>query len=87
MVKRHRAGQDQMPADACDCHHHIYDSKYPIAPTATLKPGDAKARTTSSCRSASARRRSVVVQPSTYGTDNSCTLDGMAQLGTRARHR
>ena len=26
--------------------------------------------------------RTVVVQPSTYGTDNSCTLDGMAQLGS-----
>ena len=33
----------KMPADACDCHHHIYDGRFPIAPSATLKPGDAKA--------------------------------------------
>jgi predicted TIM-barrel fold metal-dependent hydrolase len=26
-----------------------------------------------------------VVQPSTYGTDNSCTLDGMAKLGSAVR--
>src|SRR6267154_3216956 len=29
------------PANACDCHMHIYDAKYPIAPTAALKPPDA----------------------------------------------
>jgi predicted TIM-barrel fold metal-dependent hydrolase len=29
--------------------------------------------------------RAVVVQPSTYGTDNSCTLDAVAQFGAVAR--
>jgi predicted TIM-barrel fold metal-dependent hydrolase len=29
--------------------------------------------------------RTVVVNPSTYGTDNACTLDALAQLGERAR--
>jgi hypothetical protein len=24
------------PANACDCHMHIYDAKYPIAPTERL---------------------------------------------------
>jgi len=75
----------KMPADACDCHHHIYDSKYPIAPTATLKPGDAKAADYKLLQKRIGTTRSVVVQPSTYGTDNSCTLDGMAQLGTTSR--
>src|SRR6266536_1443469 len=28
------------PANACDCHMHIYDAKYPVAPNATLKPAD-----------------------------------------------
>jgi predicted TIM-barrel fold metal-dependent hydrolase len=71
----------KVPADACDCHHHIYDSKYPIAPTATLKPGDATADDYRALQKRIGTARSVVVQPSTYGTDNSCTLDGMAQLG------
>jgi hypothetical protein len=26
------------PANATDCHFHIYDSSFPIAPYATLKP-------------------------------------------------
>src|SRR3974377_1821135 len=30
------------PANACDCHMHIYDSRFPVAPNATLKPADAK---------------------------------------------
>ena len=29
--------------------------------------------------------RVVIVQPSVYGTDNSCTLDAIKQLGSRAR--
>jgi predicted TIM-barrel fold metal-dependent hydrolase len=29
--------------------------------------------------------RTVVVTPSTYGTDNTCTLDALAQLGDSAR--
>jgi D-galactarolactone isomerase len=75
----------KMPADACDCHHHIYDSKFPIAPTATLKPADAKVPDYRLLQKRIGTTRSVVVQPSTYGTDNSCTLDGMAQLGATAR--
>jgi predicted TIM-barrel fold metal-dependent hydrolase len=75
----------KMPADACDCHHHIYDSKFPIAPSATLKPGDAKVADYQALQKRNGTTRSVVVQPSTYGTDNSCTLDGMAQLGPASR--
>jgi len=75
----------KMPADACDCHHHIYDSKFPIAPSATLKPGDAKAADYQALQKRIGTTRSVVVQPSTYGNDNSCTLAGMAQLGPASR--
>jgi len=70
-----------MPAGACDCHHHIYDARFPIAPSATLKPADAKPADYRLLQKRIGTTRSVVVQPSTYGTDNSCTLDGMAQLG------
>src|SRR3954449_1614481 len=70
------------PQNACDCHMHIYDSRFPIAPSATLKPADAKADDYRLLQKRIGTTRSVVVQPSTYGTDNSCTLDGMAQLGS-----
>ena len=30
-----------MPANACDCHHHIYGSQYKVDPRSTLRPADA----------------------------------------------
>ena len=31
----------KVPANACDCHHHIYGSQYKVDPRTTLRPGDA----------------------------------------------
>jgi hypothetical protein len=31
----------EAPPNACDCHHHIYDARYPVDPKAVLRPGDA----------------------------------------------
>ena len=74
-----------LPAGATDCHHHIYDARFPVDGRATLRPADA---TVSDYRQLQARlgtSRSVVVQPSTYGTDNSCLVEALAQLGSSAR--
>jgi D-galactarolactone isomerase len=73
------------PANACDCHMHIYDSRFPIAPNATLKPADAKPDDYRLLQKRIGTTRNVVVTPSTYGTDNSCTLDAMAKLGSNIR--
>src|SRR3954447_25051934 len=73
------------PQNACDCHMHIYDSRFPIAPSATLKPADAKTDDYRLLQKRIGTSRNVVVQPSTYGTDNSCTLDGMGKIGPTAR--
>jgi D-galactarolactone isomerase len=75
----------KVPANACDCHHHIYGSQYKVDPKSTLRPGDA---TVDDCRALQKRigtTRNVIVTPSTYGTDNSCTLDALATLGASAR--
>ncbi len=73
------------PAIACDCHMHIYDSRFPAAPTATLKPPDAHVEDYRLLQQRIGTTRNVVVQPSTYGTDNSCTLDAIAKIGATAR--
>jgi D-galactarolactone isomerase len=73
------------PANACDCHMHIYDAKYPIAPTATLKPSDATVADYKLLQGRMGTTRNVVVTPSTYGTDNRITLDAIAQIGPTAR--
>src|SRR5260370_24955102 len=42
------------PPNSCDCHHHIYDARYPVDPKAVLRPGDAWSRITALFRSGSA---------------------------------
>lgn len=73
------------PANACDCHMHIYDAKYPIAPSATMKPPDATVADYKLLQGRIGTTRSVVVTTSTYGTDNRITLDAIAQIGPTAR--
>ena len=73
------------PPNACDCHIHIYDSRFPFAPNAKLRPPDATVDDYRRLQKRIGTTRTVVVTPSTYGTDNSCTLDAIAELGGTAR--
>jgi|SRR5215472_7075432 len=73
------------PANAADCHHHIYDAKYPVDPRSTLRPGDASVEDYRALQRRIGTSRNVIVQPSTYGTDNSCTLDALVAFGPTAR--
>jgi D-galactarolactone isomerase len=79
------APQLKAPAHACDCHMHIYDSRFPVAPSATLRPADAPVDAYRLLQQRLGTTRAVVVTPSTYGTDNRCTLDALAQFGDIAR--
>jgi predicted TIM-barrel fold metal-dependent hydrolase len=73
------------PANAADCHHHIYDARYPVDPKAVLRPGDALVEDYRALQRRIGTTRHVIVQPSTYGTDNACTLDALAAFGAEAR--
>jgi predicted TIM-barrel fold metal-dependent hydrolase len=73
------------PAGAADCHHHIYDAKYPVDPRATLRPADASVEDYRALQRRIGTSRNVIVQPSTYGTDNRCTLDALVAFGPTAR--
>jgi predicted TIM-barrel fold metal-dependent hydrolase len=75
----------QPPPNAADCHHHIYDSRFPIAPQAVLKPADATVADYRKLQQRLGTARNVVVQPSTYGTDNRCMLDALAHFGPQSR--
>ncbi|MEK8052981.1 amidohydrolase family protein [Ideonella sp. DXS22W] len=75
----------RVPADACDCHHHIYDRRHPWAPEATLKPGDALVADYRQLQKRIGTSRNVIVQPSSYGTDNRLLMASLAQFGGRAR--
>ncbi|HEV2676263.1 MAG TPA: amidohydrolase family protein [Aliidongia sp.] len=70
------------PALTCDCHIHVYDPAKPVAPTAA-GPGPAWADV-DAYRTVQRRlglTRAVVVQSTAYGTDNSCAVEAIAELG------
>ncbi len=73
------------PPGACDTHMHFYDARYPTAKTALITPPDASVADYRKLQARLGLTRNVVVQPTTYGTDNRCTLEAMAALGPSAR--
>lgn len=70
------------PKGACDTHMHVYDKRYPTAPTAAFTPADALVTDYRAVKESLGLSRTIVIQPSTYGTDNRCTLDAIAALGS-----
>ena len=73
------------PANATDCHHHVYNAKYPVDPKATLRPADASVEDYRALQKRIGTTRNVLVQPSTYGTDNRAHLEALAAFGPTAR--
>jgi predicted TIM-barrel fold metal-dependent hydrolase len=73
------------PSLASDCHIHVYDSRFPVAANAMLLPPDAHVDDYRVVQRRIGTTRTVVVQPSTYGTDNRCMLNALASLGAEAR--
>ena len=74
-----------VPAGACDCHIHVYEPGYALAPTATFTPPHAPATQYIDLQRALGFQRVIVVQPTGYGFDNTCTLAAIARLGDGAR--
>jgi 2-pyrone-4,6-dicarboxylate lactonase len=74
------------PPAACDCHVHVIGPKrrFPLPRERRYTPMDAPVGQLAAMLKRLGLSRVVIVQPSFYGFDNSCTLDGMAQL-TNAR--
>jgi len=71
-----------VPANATDCHHHIYDSHYPVAPNAALRPPDALVSDYRALQGRLGTTRNVIVQPSTYGVDNRLLVESLTAFGT-----
>ena len=69
------------PAGATDCHFHTYDKNYPIAKGATLLPDDALPDDYRALQRRIGTTRGVIIQPSTYGTDNRLQIASRQALG------
>jgi predicted TIM-barrel fold metal-dependent hydrolase len=81
------AAVSALPAGAIDCHIHIVgpQAKYPMAANRTYTPPGASVAELKALRTQIGVARNVVVQPSFYGFDNSCTRDAVVELGPTAR--
>jgi predicted TIM-barrel fold metal-dependent hydrolase len=77
----------EVPPGACDCHTHVFGDpkRFPFTPNRTYTPEPASVEEMRKLHQALHTTRVVIVQPSVYGTDNGCTLDGIKQLAPNAR--
>jgi len=74
-----------VPRGACDCHMHIYTPGYALRPGASTSSQPATLADYRKLQQRLGLTRTVIVQPSAYGFDNSCTLAAMAEAGANAR--
>jgi len=77
----------EVPRGACDCHVHVFGprDRYPLCAGRTYSPDTATVQELKPMLAALHLDRVIIVQPSVYGTDNTCTLDAIRELGDRAR--
>jgi predicted TIM-barrel fold metal-dependent hydrolase len=81
-----RVGFD-VPNSACDCHTHVFcdSQRFPFWTGRTYTPETATVDESLALHRALHVERIVVVNSLVYGSDNSCLLDALRQLGQRAR--
>ena len=72
----------EIPAGACDCHHHIYDPvRFPYRPEDVRNQPPATVDCYRLLQKKLGTTRNVIVQPSAYAMDNSCTLAALKEMG------
>jgi predicted TIM-barrel fold metal-dependent hydrolase len=76
-----------VPPGACDTHVHLFgeEPRYPFAPSSSYKTVPATADESRAMHHALHVARVALIQPSAYGSDNSCILDGVKRRGAAAR--
>ena len=77
----------QMPDFACDCHTHVFGpaEQFLFSPNRQYTPGNASVTDLLELHQILGIQRVVIVHPSPYGSDNSCTLDALQKIGSNAR--
>lgn len=79
------SAQVPLPPGACDCHIHVYDDQVMPVASAKLRPPLATASDYRRIQARMGTQRAVLVTPSTYGSNNTPMLAGLAQLGAQGR--
>lgn len=79
--------QLQLPKGACDAHCHVFGpaAEFPFAPTRTYTPVDAPWERLEDLHGLLGLERTVLVQASCHGTDNSAMMDAIAKSNGTCR--
>jgi predicted TIM-barrel fold metal-dependent hydrolase len=72
-----------IPPASCDCHAHIFgpQDQFPYTANRSYTPPEASTAAYLRMLGALGFERAVIVQPSVYGIDNSCTRDAIVASG------
>jgi D-galactarolactone isomerase len=70
-----------VPPGACDTHMHIFTPGVPMLPGSNIPVQDGSLARYREMQRRLGFQRTVIVQPTAYGCDNTVTLDAMAALG------
>ncbi|KAJ5211019.1 hypothetical protein N7491_010835 [Penicillium cf. griseofulvum] len=74
--------KQRLPPKSWDSHMHVVEpERFPVSPTAVYQPTPHTLREALAFESGLGVENLVFVQPSVYGTDNSCLLDALRRLG------
>ncbi|MGS0892943.1 amidohydrolase family protein [Burkholderia stagnalis] len=79
------AANTALPVGSVDCHHHVYDNRFPYDPDTKMRLPDATVAHYRQLQRRLGLQRNVIVQPSSYGTDNRCLVDALHEFGSSAR--
>ncbi len=79
----HQAPTFVVPTGSVDCHTHVFGplGEFPLDPKRSYTPGDASIDDLERLHAALKIDKVVIVHPSPYGADNSCTLNALRVLG------
>src|SRR5215831_18078922 len=80
--------QLKAPAGACDCHHHIYDTRFPFSRPGARMVADSRVPDYRQLQRRLGISRNIVVTPTPFPAsvaDNLVTLDALAAFGVNAR--
>lgn len=82
-----KAPVQKAPAGSCDCHMHIFGrpGTVPLNPERDYTPPEADMAAYRHMADTLGVTRTVVVQPSVYGTDNGCSREAVEELGNSGR--
>ncbi len=76
-----------IPVNACDCHTHVFENPaiYPLSRKRTYTPDSAPLEALLVHLKKCGLARVVLVQPSPYGSDNTCLLDALRRIPKSGR--